>query len=280
MNKTELKNLIETYPKHVTNLRSIIKKYIGTCLTKYPLEWPLFQKAFHELYLEGSAIPVLCPVCRTNPLRFIGLRNGYTQNCSASCRNRNPEFLKKYKETCLVKYETEFASQSTKFKNTVKNTCIEKYGVDSVMKVDEIKGKLKEVFFKKYGVDNPSKLKEVIAKIKKSRISTGDWTADEDKTDLEKYRLEVKKISAKSYHNHYYKINPGNLPRSRYKYHLDHIFSVEEGFKQGVSPEVIGHWSNLQMLWHLDNSIKNIKCHKTLEQLMEDYNKTRSTLGE
>ena len=153
MNKTELKNLIKTYPKQVTNLRSTIKNYIKTCLTEYPSDWSLFQKTFHELYLEGSAMSVLCPVCHITPLRFTGLRNGYTQNCSASCRNRNPEFLRKYKDACLAKYGTEFASQSTEFRNTVKNTCMEKYGVDSVMKVDEIKGKLKKVFFEKYGVD-------------------------------------------------------------------------------------------------------------------------------
>ena len=273
MNKSELANLIETYPKQVTDLRSVIKNYIKTCSADYPSDWSLFRKAFHELYLEATVDPVLCPVCRINPLRFTGLRNGYTKNCSASCRNRNPEFLRKYKDACLAKYGTEFASQSTEFRNTVKNTCMEKYGVDSVMKVNEIKDKLKEVFFEKYGVDNPSKSKDVTAKIKKSRISSGDWIADEDRTDLEKYRLQVKKISARSYYDHYYKINPNNLPRSRYKYHLDHIFSVEEGFKQSVPPEVIGHWTNLRMLWYLDNSIKNTKCHKALDELMEDYRK-------
>ena len=122
-------------------------------------------------------------------------------------------------------------------------------------------------------MDNPSKSTQVIDKIKQSRVASGDWVSDEDRSDLELYRIAVKKISAKSYHDHYYKINPNNLSRSRYKYHLDHIFSVEEGFKQGISADVIGHWTNLRMLWHLDNSVKNTKCHKTLEQLMEDYRK-------
>jgi hypothetical protein len=271
MTKNEIKKLIETYPNKITDLRPIIKNYIGTCLTEYPSEWPLFQKAFHELYLEGSVIPVLCPVCRVNPLRFTGLRSGYTQNCSSSCRNRNPAFLKKYKAACLAKYGTEFASQSTEFRNTVKNTCIEKYGVDNPFKSEQVKNKHKETCIEKYGVDNPSKSKDVTAKIRKSRISTGDWVSDEHRSELELYRFAVKKITAKSYHTHYYKINPSNLPRARYKYHLDHIFSVEEGFKQGISPEIIGHWTNLRMLWHLDNSIKNTKCHITLSQLMEQY---------
>ena len=270
MNKTELKILIETYPNKITDLRKTINNFIENCSTEYPADWKLFQKAYHELYLGKQTTMSLCPICN-GPLRFTGLRAGYTKSCSASCRNRNPEFLKKYKNACLEKYGTEFASQSKEFRDTVKNTCMEKYGVNSVMKVSEIKDKLKEIFVKNYGVDNPSKSKIVTAKIRKSRISSGDWIADEDRTDLEKYRLLVKKISAKSYHDHYYKINPDNISRSRYKYHLDHIFSVEEGFKQGVCAEVIGHWTNLRMLWHLDNSIKNTKCHKTLKQLHEDY---------
>jgi hypothetical protein len=36
MNKSELANLIETYPKQVTDLRSVIKNYIKTCSADYP----------------------------------------------------------------------------------------------------------------------------------------------------------------------------------------------------------------------------------------------------
>jgi hypothetical protein len=270
MNKIELRNLIETYPNKITDLRKTIGNFMENCSTEYPTDWKLFQKIYHELYLEKQTTIPLCPVC-SGPLRFTGLRGGYTQSCSASCRNRNPEFLKKYKDACLAKYGTEFASQSAEFRDIVKATNISKYGVDNPFKSKQVRNKHKETCIEKYGVDNPSKSEQVIDKIKKSRVASGDWIADSDRSDLELYRIAVKKVSAKSYHDHYYKINPDNLPRSRYKYHLDHIFSVEEGFKQGVPTEVIGHWTNLRMLWHLDNSVKNTKCHKTLEKLMEDY---------
>ena len=272
MNKTELKNLIETYPKQVTDLRSTIKNYIGTCLTEYPSDWPLFRKAFHELYLEATVYPVLCPVCRINPLRFTGLRSGYTKNCSASCRNRNPEFLRKYKDACLAKYGTEFASQSAEFRDIVKATNISKYGVDNPFKSENVRKKHKETCIIRYGVDNPSKSKVVTSKIRKSRISSGDWTADEDRTDLEKYRLEVKKISARSYHDHYYKINPDNLSRSRFKYHLDHIFSVKEGFLQGIDPKIIGSIVNLQLLPLRDNIVKGQKSWIKLDELLTRFN--------
>lgn len=275
MNKTELKKLIETYPNKTTDLRKPIGDFMEQYQSAYPSDWKLFQKAYHALYLDGCVNPVICPICNTNPLRFTGLRNGYTQNCSASCRNRNPEFVKKYKVACLAKYGTEFASQSVEFRHIVQNTCIEKYGVDNPFKDEQVRKKHKDTCMEKYGVNNPSKSQAVIDKIKQSRVAAGNWISDETRSDLEKYRLQVKKISAKSYHDHYYAINPDDVVRSRFKYHLDHIFSVEEGFKQGVPAEIIGHWTNLRMLWHIDNSIKNIKCHKTLEQLMEDY-KTKS----
>ena len=270
MNKIELKNLIEAYPNKITDLRKTIKDFMNKCSTEYSKDWKLFQKVYHELYLDNQITIPLCPVC-SRPLRFVGLRSGYTRSCSASCRNRNPEFFKKYKDACLTKYGTEFASQSTEFRDAVKATNISKYAVDNPFKSEQIRKKHRETCMKKYGVDNPSKSNEVVNKIKQSRVLAGDWVSDEDRSNLELYRIAVKKISSKSYHDHYYKINPDNLPRSRYKYHLDHIFSVEEGFKQQVPPEIIGHWTNLRMLWHLDNSIKNTKCHKSLSQLIEDY---------
>jgi len=47
--------------------------------------------------------------------------------------------------------------------------------------------------------------------------------------------------------------------RGRWTYHLDHKISIYEGFVKKVSPEVIGHISNLQMLWWRDNLRKNTK---------------------
>lgn len=270
MTEIEIKNLIETYPNKITDIRKQVSNFMKQSPAVYPEEWSLFQKAYHELFLNKQSTSKLCPVCGNN-LRFTGLRIGYTKSCSASCRNRNPEFLKKYKNTCLTKYGTEFASQSTEFRKQVKATNMSKYGVDNPFKSKQIRDKHKAVCIEKYGVDNPSKSQQTINKIKQTRVASGDWISDERRSELELYRLAVKKITANSYHTHYYKINPDNLPRARYKYHLDHIFSVEEGFKQGVPPEIIGHWINLRMLWHLDNSIKNTKCHITLSQLMEQY---------
>lgn len=47
----------------------------------------------------------------------------------------------------------------------------------------------------------------------------------------------------------------------------DHKFSVNEGFKQNVDPEIIRHPANCQLLRHNDNVSKFDKCSITLEEL-------------
>ena len=53
--------------------------------------------------------------------------------------------------------------------------------------------------------------------------------------------------------------------------HLDHIYSIAEGFVNNIPPEIIGHWTNLRLIPKIENSSKGAKCHKTQEQLFEDF---------
>jgi len=66
-------------------------------------------------------------------------------------------------------------------------------------------------------------------------------------------------------------INPNNLKRGRNKYHLDHIYSIIDGFSNNVSPEIISSPINLRMLTENENIVKNGTSHMTLEQLYNLY---------
>ena len=90
--------------------------------------------------------------------------------------------------------------------------------------------------------------------------------------EIRHYYDEVAKYTNESWIAHFDKINPKRLVRSN-KYHLDHIYSIFQGFKEGISPEIIGHWTNLRMLSKSENSGKKDRCDKTKEQLLEDFNK-------
>jgi hypothetical protein len=86
-----------------------------------------------------------------------------------------------------------------------------------------------------------------------------------------KYRKIVDRISNKIYKIYKYIINPLNLPRGRYQYHLDHIYTVLDGFLNGISPEVIANPFNLQMLIEHDNLSKLGTSEITLDELYLGY---------
>lgn len=97
-----------------------------------------------------------------------------------------------------------------------------------------------------------------------------------DIKDLEKYyeyRKIVNNLTNITYRKYKKIINPNNYKRNRYDYQLDHKFSILQGFKNNISPEIISSYVNLEMLPAYENESKQDKCSITKEQLMEMYNK-------
>ena len=81
------------------------------------------------------------------------------------------------------------------------------------------------------------------------------------------YRKTVYKITEITYRKFKQIINLNNFQRGRGKYHLDHKFSILEGFKNNIPPYVIAHQSNLQMLKESINIAKDYKCDINMMQL-------------
>jgi len=125
----------------------------------------------------------------------------------------------------------------------------------------------RKTWIKKYGVDNPSKCPAIQQKLSTSSLNR---YSEIDRSAATEYYNAVKLVTNRSWYEHFYIINPDRLQRSR-DLHLDHIYSIAEGFKNNVPPEIIGHWTNLRLIPKIQNSIKGADCHKTKEQLYEDY---------
>jgi hypothetical protein len=51
-------------------------------------------------------------------------------------------------------------------------------------------------------------------------------------------------------------------------HHIDHRYSILTGYKNKISPLVIGHLQNLKMIPWRDNVSKHTKCNVTMEQLL------------
>jgi hypothetical protein len=130
----------------------------------------------------------------------------------------------------------------------------------------------RKTWMEKYGVDNPSKIPAIQQKLSELAIKRYSYI---DRPALEKYYLEVINITKQSWKSKFKEINPNNLQRSN-QLHLDHIYSISEGFKNNIPAEVIGHWTNLRLIPKIENSSKGAKCHKTIEELFEDYNRANT----
>ena len=96
---------------------------------------------------------------------------------------------------------------------------------------------------------------------------------NEQLNNMKGYKDNVIQLSNQNYKKYYYSINPQKLKRGYNDYHLDHIYSTTDGFKNNVPVEVISNPNNLQMLWCLDNQSKNYKSDVSKIELYTNYYK-------
>ena len=83
----------------------------------------------------------------------------------------------------------------------------------------------------------------------------------------ELYHFLVWKYTEENYKKYYLTINPKNLKRGR-SFHLDHKYSIYEGFKNGVLPHIIGGVKNLEIISGSENISKGVKCTIKVEELI------------
>jgi len=142
------------------------------------------------------------------------------------------------------------AAASTSSKQKRKDTLKEKYGVTNASHIPSVKETIS------------NKKKEYWNKVYKGKdFTTGGLTRDQ-------YRHRVQQYADTQYARYKDTLDPDGL-RSK-DWHVDHIYSVYEGFMNDVPVNIISDISNLRMLVAGDNYVKNKSSHKTLEELYED----------
>lgn len=109
-------------------------------------------------------------------------------------------------------------------------------------------------------------------KQKGNNISKSKSTIPEENLTLWKlYENKVDRITRDNWTYYSNIINPNNLPRGK-EYELDHKFSKHAGFLSNVPPEVIGHYSNLELVPRYQNRRKHNKCSITIDKLYSGIN--------
>lgn len=85
-----------------------------------------------------------------------------------------------------------------------------------------------------------------------------------------KYELMVLKITRQQPINTLSNYNKRGNSGVDGAYHLDHKFSIIEGFKNNVKPEIIGNIKNLEFISWEENLKKRANCSITLEELINE----------
>jgi predicted DNA-binding protein YlxM (UPF0122 family) len=88
--------------------------------------------------------------------------------------------------------------------------------------------------------------------------------------DYYKYELMVLKITRQQPIHTLFNYNKRGNSGVDGAYHLDHKFSIIEGFKNNIKPEIIGNIKNLEFIPWKENLKKRANCSITLEELIKE----------
>jgi hypothetical protein len=112
---------------------------------------------------------------------------------------------------------------------------------------------------KTYGFGNPLLLEKLYNKM--------GWTRPEDRDPFKLYTELVRRKSDESYQKYFYEIT--NSKKRSKDFHLDHKYSIKNGFDNKIPIEVISHYKNLEVVPHSLNESKGSKNSILLEDLIK-----------
>ena len=208
-----------------------------------------------------------CFVCEKEYERF-------SMCCSKEC-----SLIMKKHSTFLTTGANHNLSNNSIARKNMTESLQKKYGVDNVFARRDVLSKLKDTWIKKYGYTNPSKCDYIKNKKRSTAEKNGFWTPKE-KMDLRSiYEENVYNITwsqMKKFATIKFGIDiwerikeSKNLEQSEWLT-VDHRYSRSKGFINGISPEIIGHVCNLNVINFRDNRKKNSSCSVSLEQLIKE----------
>jgi len=144
--------------------------------------------------------------------------------------------------------------ETTRSKNTTKENRVAHMRQMNSNAIKSIKEKQTDPLWRRKRGENISKAKSQVL--------------PEQKSEYAIYENLVDRITRDSWNQYQKEINPSGLIRGR-EYELDHRYSKMNGWLNKVPPEVIGHWTNLELLPRYANRSKRTQCSVTLEDLYD-----------
>lgn len=223
----------------------------------------------YQAYTKNISSSEKYPIYTCDKCSHIKLKEYNKEHYGVEYYSQHPDRNERVKQTSIERYGVEHFSKSKFFKPKISKTNLEKFGfINPFMDKDRIK----KIFNDKYGVENPSQLTEISERMKisnrKTNEDSGNWIPLSMKSNFKIYKLSVRRLTRKNikllswdgidfYDDEYIKDNfsfhhlHNNYPT------IDHKTSIYEGFKNGISIEIIAGVENLCWTKRIINITKN-----------------------
>jgi len=185
---------------------------------------------------------------------------------------QDPDVQSKRHQTCIKKYGVKNPFQASAIKDKIRAVNLERYGVEWAIQSPEVRKRMHETMIERYGHHNTFCDYDIwnlghIARTGKTHEEFLE-TADE----MRLYRNRVTSVSNEQPMH----LLKNNDKRGRDDHHLDHKFSVVDGFEQGILPNIVGHFVNLQFISAKENLLKGRQSSIAANELMREYDKYHS----
>jgi len=282
----------KTHNTKIDKLKSFLDSNIGR---EFEYDFDVFSKTVFGVKMPTQEF-VKCEICNEQKQQLTGshmlckhgitlkeykskfpnskcIPNSVSKKMSENNAMKNPTTVQKIKKTKLERYGSE----------TYNNP---KYGDDNPSKRDDVRKLISKKVTESYNKDPKLKINrsEIGTRygfgdkksFKKKMIDNGYWVSENSKTEFNLYRDSVRAITETNYQYWFKEILNAHL-RSR-TMHLDHKYSIFEGFIHDIDPHIIGHYKNLEIINHSINESKNIKSSISLSKLVEDILNSKNTL--
>ena len=255
-------------------------------LEKHGIEWPNQSPSA----IEKKKKTCLLKYGYENPSKNLKVqekkRSTLIQKYGVDQVSKIPHVRKKIEATCFEKYGVKSPLQNEKIKKKAIATNIERYGVDNPIKLQIFQEKTKitnlrkfgveypaqnpevmlkrdQTNFEKYGCRNPIGNPEVASKAKKTKQDLGIWYKDYEVSEkFKEYSRTVRGLTETSIRQ-----NTDKFKKRGKDFHVDHIFTIKDGFSENIPPQIIANIVNLQLLDAVINSLKRTRSWITKEEL-------------
>lgn len=207
-----------------------ILRKAGSHFTQYH---HLTPQEYYDRFVKSPGEGV-CQVCGLST-RFVNVRQGYATTCSRVCNAKNPDRVKKARETLERNYGVSFPLQSEEIRRKVKDTNLSRYGSENPAQNPEIRDRARKTSRDTYGVDVPSQsplVQEKTRDTNRERYGV-DWVSQnreirkkQERTNCQKYGNSVPSTTDK--------VKEKTRATNRARYGAD-SFTQTQAFKECMS---------------------------------------------